>query len=145
MLAPPTTDVCFAAALIVTHPVRAEDWNHLFHKHPLWTEASCYHQRLHRDLTSKVVGILTHLFLFFLFCLHTVCNGHHRTEVHLTGHRLPGALLTDSKLSSSYSDCTLNGFQVTLVLHYPLEATRGHWSLSSILLTSPDQQMLRSL
>lgn len=26
------TDVRFAAALKVTHPVRAEDWNHLFHK-----------------------------------------------------------------------------------------------------------------
>lgn len=24
----------------------------------------------------------------------TVCGGHHRTKVHLTGHRLPGALLT---------------------------------------------------
>lgn len=26
---------------------------------------------------------------------HTVCDGHHRTEVHHTGPRLPGALLTD--------------------------------------------------
>lgn len=27
----------------------------------------------------------------------TVCRGHHGTEVHLAGHRLPGALLTDGR------------------------------------------------
>lgn len=59
----------------------------------------------------KLLSMLSLLFLFLpLFCLHTVCNGHHRTEVHLTGHRLPGAPLTDSKLSSSYSRLHIKWF-----------------------------------
>lgn len=44
-------------------------------------------------------GFFEVLMLWFPLPLspHTVCYGHHRTEVHLTGHRLPGTLLTHNE------------------------------------------------
>lgn len=114
------TDVHFAATFEC-------DWNHLFHKYPFfkWTEAP---KILPLKKSSLVyVRALTLLF----FPPHTVCNGHHRTEVHLAGHRLPGALLTDSQTADSHS---AHQRDPRLFWCRPpdKEPQRGHWRLGSI-------------
>lgn len=82
-------------------------------------------------------------FVFLILPPHTVRNGHHGTEVHLTGHRLPGALLTDSQMADSYSH--IKGIPCSSGGPFPIGATKGHWRLSSIPLTSLDHLVLWSL
>lgn len=46
---------------------------------------------------------LVHYAHTLCFCLLAVCDGHHRTEVHLPGHRIPGALLADGHAGNSHT------------------------------------------
>lgn len=92
-------------------------------------------KQLHmRSVSSeRVIGIMSSNFFFFfligdtfqtLICKffefshflfpssmppHTVCNGHHRTEVYLTGHRLPGTLLTHDEPQRTHSSAHFKG------------------------------------
>lgn len=87
---------------------------------------------------------LTH-FSPLCLCLLSVCDGHHGTEVHLSGHRVPGALLADGPAVNRLHLSHIHKHTHAFIHTKGEESTKASWSLFPYPFNAPDQPLLWSL